>query len=102
MHRKPYEGVKPRCRKNHPISRPRIAIAAQPYAGATAAENPQLIEHRPFASLGHQRLDWLDTHHHFSFAHYRDPTRTGWGALRVRNDDATAAGAVFPPPPHAD
>src|SRR5437764_9599163 len=65
-------------------------------------ENPQLIEHRPFASLGHQRLDWLDTHHHFSFADYRDPTRMGWGALRVWNDDEIAAGAGFPPHPHAD
>src|SRR5437763_2050140 len=102
MHRKPYEGVKPCRRKKDPISRPRIAIAAQPYAGATAAENPQLIDDRPFASLGHQRLDWLDTHHHFSFADYRDPTRMGWGALRVWNDDEIAAGAGFPPHPHAD
>jgi hypothetical protein len=31
-----------------------------------------MIEHRPFASLGHEKLEWLDTHHHFSFAGYRD------------------------------
>ena len=61
-----------------------------------------MIEHRPFAGLGHARLDWLDTHHHFSFAHYHDPERMGWGALRVWNDDEIAAGSGFPPHPHAD
>jgi len=61
-----------------------------------------MIEHRPFASLGHARLDWLDTHHHFSFAHYHDQARMGWGALRVWNDDEIAAGSGFAPHPHAD
>jgi redox-sensitive bicupin YhaK (pirin superfamily) len=61
-----------------------------------------MIERRPFASLGHERLDWLDTHHHFSFAHYHDPARMGWGALRVWNDDEIAAGRGFPPHPHGD
>jgi quercetin 2,3-dioxygenase len=61
-----------------------------------------MIERRPFASLGHERLDWLDTHHHFSFAHYHDPARMGWGALRVWNDDEIAAGGGFPPHPHGD
>ncbi len=61
-----------------------------------------MIERRPFASLGHERLDWLDTHHHFSFAHYHDPARMGWGALRVWNDDEIAAGSGFPLHPHGD
>ncbi len=61
-----------------------------------------MIEHRPFASLGQEKLDWLDTHHHFSFAHYQDPERMHWGALRVWNDDEIAAGTGFPPHPHAD
>ncbi|HVB17087.1 MAG TPA: pirin family protein [Stellaceae bacterium] len=61
-----------------------------------------MIERRPFASLGHERLDWLDTRHHFSFAQYHDPARMGWGALRVWNDDEIAAGTGFPPHPHAD
>ncbi|HVC56437.1 MAG TPA: pirin family protein [Stellaceae bacterium] len=61
-----------------------------------------MIERRPFAGLGREKLDWLDTRHHFSFAHYRDPARMGWGALRVWNDDEIAPGTGFPPHPHAD
>ena len=61
-----------------------------------------MIERRPFSSLGHERLDWLDTRHHFSFAHYHDPARMGWGALRVWNDDEIAPGTGFAPHPHAD
>ncbi len=61
-----------------------------------------MIERRPFASLGGEKLDWLDTRHHFSFANYRDPARMGWGALRVWNDDEIAPETGFPPHPHAD
>jgi len=61
-----------------------------------------MIELRPFAELGQEHLDWLDTHYHFSFAHYRDPERMGWGALRVWNDDEIAPGQGFAPHPHAD
>jgi redox-sensitive bicupin YhaK (pirin superfamily) len=61
-----------------------------------------MIELRPFSTLGGDKLDWLDTRHHFSFAGYRDPERMGWGALRVWNDDEIAAGSGFPPHPHAD
>lgn len=61
-----------------------------------------MIERREFASLGRETLAWLDTRHHFSFAHYHDPARMGWGALRVWNDDEIAAGSGFGPHPHAD
>jgi redox-sensitive bicupin YhaK (pirin superfamily) len=61
-----------------------------------------MIERRPLAGLGHANHGWLDTWHHFSFAGYHDPERMGWGRLRVWNDDEIAAGAGFPPHPHAD
>jgi redox-sensitive bicupin YhaK (pirin superfamily) len=59
-------------------------------------------EHRPFASLGRFRNDWLDANYHFSFSNYFDPKRTQWGALRVWNDDTIEAGTGFAPHSHAD
>ncbi|HVM91037.1 MAG TPA: pirin family protein [Verrucomicrobiae bacterium] len=44
---------------------------------------------------GHVQFDWLDTWHTFSFSHYYDPERMGFGALRVINDDTIAPGAGF-------
>lgn len=61
-----------------------------------------MIEHRPAASLGQFDFGWLDTKHHFSFGDYREPSRMGWGALRVWNDDEIASQSGFPPHPHAD
>jgi redox-sensitive bicupin YhaK (pirin superfamily) len=61
-----------------------------------------MIERRSFESLGGANHGWLDAKHHFSFAGYRDQARDQWGALRVWNDDTIAAGAGFPPHPHAD
>src|SRR6202795_2348852 len=79
------------------MAAPRAHIGSLDCSGA-----PDMIERRPFASLGGDKLDWLDTHHHSSFAHSHDPSRMGWGNLRVWNDDEIAAGAGFPPHPHAD
>ena len=59
-------------------------------------------EIRRFGTLGHADHGWLDARHHFSFANYYDSARMGWGAIRVWNDDAIAAGAGFPPHPHRD
>ena len=61
-----------------------------------------MIERRPFAQLGGANHGWLDAKHHFSFASYYEPTRMGWGPIRVWNDDIIAAGTGFPPHPHAD
>lgn len=61
-----------------------------------------MFEHRPFSTLGHADHGWLDARHHFSFAGYHDPARTGWGRLRVWNDDTIAAKSGFPPHPHSD
>jgi len=61
-----------------------------------------MIDVRPFSTLGAANHGWLDAHHHFSFADYRDPSRMNWGNLRVWNDDAIAPRSGFPPHPHAD
>jgi quercetin 2,3-dioxygenase len=61
-----------------------------------------MIDIRPFASLGRAQHGWLDAVHHFSFAAYHDPTRMGWGRIRVWNDDTIAARNGFPPHPHSD
>jgi quercetin 2,3-dioxygenase len=61
-----------------------------------------MIDIRPFESLGGADHGWLKAKHHFSFADYFDPERTQWGALRVWNDDLIAPNSGFPPHPHAD
>lgn len=61
-----------------------------------------MIDIRPFAQLGHADHGWLDARHHFSFAHYLDPERMGWGRLRVWNDDTIAPGMGFNTHPHRD
>jgi quercetin 2,3-dioxygenase len=43
---------------------------------------------------------WLQTRYSFSFADWYDPTRMGFGALRVLNDDVIAPGHGFEPHPH--
>jgi redox-sensitive bicupin YhaK (pirin superfamily) len=59
-----------------------------------------MIELRPFASLGGENHGWLDAKHHFSFADYYDPSRMGWGSLRVWNDDTIQPKTGFPRHPH--
>ncbi|MPV99545.1 pirin family protein [Bombella apis] len=61
-----------------------------------------MIDIRPFDQLGHASHGWLDARHHFSFAHYLDHDRMGWGRLRVWNDDAIAPGTGFDTHPHRD
>jgi redox-sensitive bicupin YhaK (pirin superfamily) len=61
-----------------------------------------MIERRPFERLGGANHGWLHARHHFSFAHYHDPERVHWGALRVWNDDTIEPGTGFPPHGHAD
>ena len=61
-----------------------------------------MIDIRPFDSLGAADLGWLKAKHHFSFGHYREPTRESWGNIRVWNDDEIAPGQGFPAHPHRD
>lgn len=52
------------------------------------------------ATRGHANHGWLDTHHTFSFAHYYNPERVQFGALRVLNDDVVDGGMGFGTHPH--
>lgn len=61
-----------------------------------------MIDVTTLEQLGHFRNDWLDAHHHFSFASYMDPDRMGLGPLRVWNDDTIVAGGGFPSHGHGD
>jgi redox-sensitive bicupin YhaK (pirin superfamily) len=61
-----------------------------------------MIDVRPFATLGNANHGWLNARHHFSFADYHEPSRMGWGAIRVWNDDEIAARSGFPPHPHSN
>src|ERR1700749_3184488 len=69
---------------------------------ASLPRSTTMIEHRPFNQLASADHGWLKARHHFSFGEFADPTRMGWGALRVWNDDEIAANTGFPPHPHAD
>lgn len=50
----------------------------------------------------HHKEDWLSTYWHFSFDFYRDPANTGFGPLRVFNDDVIEPGKGFGFHPHRD
>jgi quercetin 2,3-dioxygenase len=61
-----------------------------------------MIERRPFDELAAADHGWLKAKHHFSFGEYADPSRMGWGTLRVWNDDEIAPNTGFPAHPHAN
>jgi quercetin 2,3-dioxygenase len=50
----------------------------------------------------HTRIDWLDSHHSFSFGPHHDPANTHFGVLMVNNDDVVRAGTGFDTHPHRD
>jgi redox-sensitive bicupin YhaK (pirin superfamily) len=49
---------------------------------------------------GNANFGWLDSYHSFSFGHYFNPNRMGFGKLRVFNDDTVQAGMGFGTHPH--
>jgi redox-sensitive bicupin YhaK (pirin superfamily) len=48
------------------------------------------------------KIDWLDSHHSFSFGQHYDPDNTGHGLLLVNNDDIVTPGSGFETHPHRD
>jgi redox-sensitive bicupin YhaK (pirin superfamily) len=48
------------------------------------------------------RIDWLDSHHSFSFGHQYEPGNTHHGLLLVNNDDIVRPGTGFETHPHKD
>ncbi len=59
-----------------------------------------MIDIQRYDQLGHADHGWLKARHHFSFANYHNPTRMGFGVLRVINDDIIQAGTGFGTHPH--
>ncbi len=49
---------------------------------------------------GVANFGWLNSHHSFSFGHYYDVEKMGFGLLRVLNDDIIIGGSGFGTHPH--
>jgi redox-sensitive bicupin YhaK (pirin superfamily) len=61
-----------------------------------------VIDVRKADTRPHTKIDWLDSHHSFSFGNHYDPSNTHHGMLLVSNDDRVAAGTGFSTHPHQD
>ncbi len=60
------------------------------------------VDIRPAHTRFRTRLDWLDSHHSFSFGNHYDPDNVGHGLLIVSNDDVVVPGGGFGTHPHRD
>lgn len=61
-----------------------------------------MLKIRKSNDRGRGRMDWLDSHHSFSFADYYDPDHMNFRTVRVINEDRVIPGAGFPPHGHRD
>ncbi|MDR1651376.1 MAG: pirin family protein [Synergistaceae bacterium] len=52
--------------------------------------------------MGKADHGWLNSHFHFSFDQYRNPSNMNFGVLRVLNDDLVQPGTGFDLHPHQD
>ncbi|MFL5241919.1 MAG: pirin family protein [Gemmataceae bacterium] len=61
-----------------------------------------MIQIRTSQDRGRTTIDWLNSHHSFSFGDYYDPDNVGFRSLRVINEDWVKPGAGFGMHPHRD
>src|SRR5258705_3905890 len=61
-----------------------------------------MIERRPFDELPSEDLGWLKARRHFCSAAQDDSSRSGWGCMRVWNDEEIAPNAGFALEVHAN
>ena len=61
-----------------------------------------MIRHIDSKKMGRGIHGWLDSHFHFSFAEYYNPSNMQFGVLRVLNDDMVQPGTGFDTNPHRD
>lgn len=59
-----------------------------------------MFKYRDSKKMGRGQHGWLDSHFHFSFAEYYNPSNIQFGVLRVMNDDLVRPGTGFDTHPH--
>jgi len=77
------------------------SVRAALVAGLLLTGNTMILIHDR-AARGRTEMGWLDSRHTFSFGHFHDPRRMGFGALRVINEDRVIPGAGFGTHSHAN